>query len=174
MTNQPLSNKDMWDDAAVQNGWNEVLVEYKKYHSLARYKAEDIEKLLDEAEAEEERAIKEDDSEAVGQWVPVEGEPDDHTVDDNGINLQESVELSAAAEEVSQNEGEQSPSSVPTQDKATRKPNIDSNLLDSIPAHGGGQDESLKNLMMSWYYAGYYTGYHAGQLERQQKEAEKP
>jgi hypothetical protein len=25
------------------------------------------------------------------------------------------------------------------------------------------QDESLRNLMMSWYYAGYYTGYHEGQ-----------
>lgn len=25
------------------------------------------------------------------------------------------------------------------------------------------QDESLKNIMMSWYYAGYYTGLHAGQ-----------
>lgn len=25
------------------------------------------------------------------------------------------------------------------------------------------QDENLKNIMMSWYYAGYYTGLHAGQ-----------
>lgn len=24
-------------------------------------------------------------------------------------------------------------------------------------------DESLKNLMMSWYYAGYYTGLHEGE-----------
>ncbi len=27
----------------------------------------------------------------------------------------------------------------------------------------GGQDEALKNLMMSWYYAGYYTGLYEGQ-----------
>jgi hypothetical protein len=26
-------------------------------------------------------------------------------------------------------------------------------------------DENLKNLMMSWYYAGYYTGLHAGQQQ---------
>jgi len=26
-----------------------------------------------------------------------------------------------------------------------------------------GNDEALKNLMMSWYYAGYYTGLHEGQ-----------
>ena len=25
------------------------------------------------------------------------------------------------------------------------------------------KDDSLKNLMMSWYYAGYYTGLHEGQ-----------
>ncbi|KAL8676379.1 MAG: hypothetical protein Q9186_007092 [Xanthomendoza sp. 1 TL-2023] len=33
----------------------------------------------------------------------------------------------------------------------------DSSLLDVV------QDEGLKNLMMSWYYAGYYTGLHEGQ-----------
>lgn len=27
------------------------------------------------------------------------------------------------------------------------------------------QDENLKNLMMSWYYAGYYTGLVAGQQQ---------
>ena len=25
------------------------------------------------------------------------------------------------------------------------------------------QDEGLKNMMMSWYYAGYYTGLYEGQ-----------
>lgn len=30
---------------------------------------------------------------------------------------------------------------------------------------GGVQDESLKNLMMAWYYAGYYTGLHEGQKQ---------
>ena len=34
-----------------------------------------------------------------------------------------------------------------------------------IPAAvaGGVQNEALKNLMMSWYYAGYYTGFYEGQ-----------
>jgi hypothetical protein len=27
------------------------------------------------------------------------------------------------------------------------------------------KDENLKNIMMSWYYAGYYTGLHAGQQQ---------
>ncbi|KAF5630559.1 Survival motor neuron 1 [Fusarium sp. NRRL 52700] len=30
-------------------------------------------------------------------------------------------------------------------------------------------DESLKKLLMSWYYAGYYTGLYEGQQQAQQK-----
>lgn len=31
------------------------------------------------------------------------------------------------------------------------------------------QDDSLKNLMMAWYFAGYYTGLHEGQQKATQK-----
>ena len=34
-----------------------------------------------------------------------------------------------------------------------------------------GDDEALKGLMMSWYYAGYYTGLHDG-LQRSKRDAE--
>ena len=27
------------------------------------------------------------------------------------------------------------------------------------------EDEAMRNLMMSWYYAGYYTGYYAGKQD---------
>lgn len=30
---------------------------------------------------------------------------------------------------------------------------------------GSAQDEAMKNLMMSWYYAGYYTGFYEGQKQ---------
>lgn len=40
------------------------------------------------------------------------------------------------------------------------------------------QDESLKNVMLSWYYAGYYTGLYEGQQNRaaagSSKEKKKP
>lgn len=29
--------------------------------------------------------------------------------------------------------------------------------------HSTAQNEDLKNIMMSWYYAGYYTGLYEGQ-----------
>jgi len=34
---------------------------------------------------------------------------------------------------------------------------------------GSMQDENLKKLLMSWYYAGYYTGLYEGQQHAQQK-----
>jgi len=37
-------------------------------------------------------------------------------------------------------------------------------------ANMNSEDEALKNLMMSWYYAGYYTGLYEGQ----QKAAQGP
>lgn len=39
-----------------------------------------------------------------------------------------------------------------------------------LPPHlvGAVQDEGLKNLLMSWYYAGYYTGLFEGQQKGQQ------
>lgn len=45
-----------------------------------------------------------------------------------------------------------------------------------VLSHGEGnlanattvQDEALKNLMMSWYYAGYYTGLYEGQQQASQ------
>lgn len=36
------------------------------------------------------------------------------------------------------------------------------------------QDEGLKKLLMSWYYAGYYTGLYEGQQQgKQQAQAEQ-
>ena len=33
------------------------------------------------------------------------------------------------------------------------------------------QDEGLKKLLMSWYYAGYYTGFYEGQQQQQNSKA---
>lgn len=43
-------------------------------------------------------------------------------------------------------------------------------LAPPLPPHlvGAVQDEGLKNLLMSWYYAGYYTGLYEGQQKGQQ------
>ncbi|KAI9841716.1 MAG: hypothetical protein M1837_000449 [Sclerophora amabilis] len=43
------------------------------------------------------------------------------------------------------------------------QPRIPHNLVEGV------QDEGLKNLMMSWYYAGYYTGLFQGQQQGRQE-----
>lgn len=51
---------------------------------------------------------------------------------------------------------------------AVRSPK--SNVDDSAD-HAAVQDEAMKNLMMSWYYAGYYTGLYEGQQKALQTQA---
>jgi hypothetical protein len=36
------------------------------------------------------------------------------------------------------------------------------------------RDESLKKLLMAWYYAGYYTGLFEGQQQQSQPEKRSP
>lgn len=36
---------------------------------------------------------------------------------------------------------------------------------EAVLIHAAVQDEGLKNLMMSWYYAGYYTGLYEGRKQ---------
>lgn len=40
---------------------------------------------------------------------------------------------------------------------------IPTNIREKLTSLITVQDESMKNLMMSWYYAGYYTGLLEGQ-----------
>lgn len=43
-------------------------------------------------------------------------------------------------------------------------------LAPPLPPHlvGSVHDEGVKNLLMSWYYAGYYTGLYEGEKKGQQ------
>ncbi|KAL6158521.1 hypothetical protein ACJBU6_02633 [Exserohilum turcicum] len=51
--------------------------------------------------------------------------------------------------------------------KAVPAPDAAEPLANAMPQAilGTVKDENLKNMMMSWYYAGYYTGLHAGQQQ---------
>lgn len=46
-------------------------------------------------------------------------------------------------------------------------------VVPDLPCFSGKttvQDESLKKLLMAWYYAGYYTGLFEGQRQADQKQ----
>ncbi|RDL38048.1 uncharacterized protein BP5553_05481 [Venustampulla echinocandica] len=153
MTSQNNPTHDeIWDDSLLVNSWNEALEEYKKYHSI-QARGEDIDSVLEAHENQSQRIIgPQMDNERPGNDQP--GPP-------------------LATSE----------SHAETDDRDTTVPGIDSQVrnnlppnqgLDSGPAKGPAlpqhlmgqvRDEGLKNLLMSWYYAGYYTGLHEGKQQ---------
>ncbi|GAB7334989.1 hypothetical protein MBLNU13_g06857t1 [Cladosporium sp. NU13] len=151
MKGDNLSHEEVWDDSALQDSWNDALAEYKKYHSLAA-KGEQVD--IDEL--------------AKNEQTDVHTEPaadDQNPSRSNGVATHslEQPQTTTGAQAA-----RQSPVTKPfipaTQATPAALPNASAvggampqALLNSV------QDEGLKNLMMSWYYAGYYTGLLEGQ-----------
>ncbi|QDS76414.1 hypothetical protein FKW77_004097 [Venturia effusa] len=158
-----LADPGVWDDRALINSWNEALEEYKKYHSIHVQKKSLADVLTDEELIQlkmERRELRK------GPAVTAVEAPKETTEDNN-----DDVEMDVSADEETQESTALSRSTIaenpalrqqsePGQSQetaaATVKP-MPQTLLDSV------QDESLRNMMMSWYYAGYYTGLHEGQ-----------
>ncbi|QSZ32089.1 hypothetical protein DSL72_001658 [Monilinia vaccinii-corymbosi] len=147
---------ELWDDSTLVNSWNEALQEYERYHSI-HARGERVEDVLNEFEHQDngfEGAMDED----IGE---VFEEP-----------LQENIEVTE------QSEFEETDDHTPTKSdpkvdaqptgKATES-HPPSSSTPTLPPQLIGQvhDESLKNLLMSWYYAGYYTGLYEGQQQKQ-------
>ncbi|KAF4999821.1 hypothetical protein FGRMN_2201 [Fusarium graminum] len=137
---QNLSQEEIWDDSTLIDSWNEALNEYKKYHSIHAKGGS-----LRELESQTETAVKvEPESE---QSLAVETE--ETTLDSKAA--EENKEILSSHSESKGSAVPQGPPSFPIQ-----------TVLGSV------QDESLKKLLMSWYYAGYYTGLYEGQQQTQQ------
>ncbi|KAI4732360.1 hypothetical protein E4T50_17058 [Aureobasidium sp. EXF-12298] len=156
MTNTKPSDNEIWDDSALIQSWNEALEEYKKYHSMSA-RGERIEEVLDVVEKEEEaqstanlKVDHLDTTTGLPQWETVEEEytPEQAQEIVQELNAQDSKAQPADAQPVN------------TSDQAPPL-GISQVLLDSV------QDESLKALMTSWYFAGYYTGLYEGQRKAQ-------
>ncbi|CAF3649421.1 unnamed protein product [Fusarium graminearum] len=137
-----LTHEEVWDDSALINSWNEALQEYKKYHSI-HAKGGSVRDLELQNKAE------------------IEAEPESEQP--QVTETEESVLASEKAEEnkisPSRNEAKES---TPSQSQGVPAFPIQTVLV---------QDESLKKLLMSWYYAGYYTGLYEGEQQAQQKHA---
>ncbi|KAK0336317.1 hypothetical protein LTR91_000884 [Friedmanniomyces endolithicus] len=144
------SHAEIWDDSALVTSWNEALAD------LAA-KGETIEVILDKAENGELDASEDAVPEAE---LTVDQAPGPSGVTTNGISAAAATAtLPAARQDLpSTAVGAASTAAVPqlllNQGKYTATIFPTPNLL---------QDEGLKNVMMSWYYAGYYTGLYEGQ-----------
>ncbi|KAK3631511.1 hypothetical protein LTR56_012265 [Elasticomyces elasticus] len=142
------SHAEVWDDSALVNSWNEALEEYKKYHSLAA-KGEKVELVLDRVEKGE---VETGDLEGVNA-----NNSADVPVLVNGNSTSSTNSTNRPVEEGSLPTGAQPLTTTQAMPAASATAAVPQMLLNQV------QDDGLKNVMMSWYYAGYYTGLYEGQ-----------
>ncbi|KAM7208441.1 hypothetical protein V8F20_001122 [Naviculisporaceae sp. PSN 640] len=183
MESMNLNHDKVWEDDALQATWREALDEYKRYHSVAKMKGsvEEIEAALEanrkkwaqwdaktkEEETDETEApIKAEDEEDVGAMDDVSASKSDETP--SAENEPSTPNLDANTSEGDQKQQQGAQSSLPTP------------VADFGPAAFGPQtvlgtvkDDTLKKMLMSWYYAGYYTGLYEAQ-RRVEEGSEKP
>ncbi|EOD51647.1 hypothetical protein UCRNP2_1551 [Neofusicoccum parvum UCRNP2] len=195
MSGIDIFDRGAWDDRALVRGWNQQVKEYSKYHGLHRrdrkarldqqLTQEEIFGLSELADPEEleEMGIRLTDAQPGAK--PNESqdatmENDDtayqaHADEQQDISLTDavsgaanSVDTDAAERQLMQeaHEQQQQFNQHRTQDPAAvpQVPPIPGPAFAAAP----GGDDALKNMMMSWYYAGYYQGIyetkqHAGQ-----------
>ncbi|KAK3345252.1 hypothetical protein B0H65DRAFT_548980 [Neurospora tetraspora] len=150
------SHDEIWDDSALVNSWNEALAEYKKYHSIHA----------------EGAALPEG---VAGDFKDQNAKPsaatDVHQQEGEEVEEGEEMEEDGAAPavEVKIVESQQPAAAAgPTAATATSLPGPGPQLM-----LGSVQDEELKKLLMSWYYAGYYTGLYEGKQKALQEQAQK-
>ncbi|KAL8767670.1 MAG: hypothetical protein Q9194_005923 [Teloschistes cf. exilis] len=148
-----LSHEEIWDDSALLDSWEAALQEYQFYHSI-HARGERVEDVLKQAEASEEDSnhIHGDLDHSLNQ---LPSEPA------NGLPLSEDLEDG----EVEDDQMEDRP---PVDASITEEfMNIESWYLSQVTEKMLNwlkvKDQDLKNVMISWYYAGYYTGLYEGQ-----------
>ncbi|KAF5537684.1 Survival motor neuron 1 [Fusarium napiforme] len=138
---EKLTQEEIWDDSTLIDSWNEALQEYKKYHSI-HAKGGSVRELEPQNRPEAEAES--------GSEQPQ-------------VTETEEIELESGTAEQNKE--------IPSSRNESKEP-IASQGTPSFPIQtvlGSVQDESLKKLLMSWYYAGYYTGLYEGQQQTQQK-----
>ncbi|ROV95762.1 hypothetical protein VPNG_08762 [Cytospora leucostoma] len=155
-----LTHDDIWDDSALVDSWNEALDEYKKYHSIhaSGGKLEDLPEFQQDNDAEPDAALPPaaptsgSECDIKGETTSVVGTEDaDHAAKNT---IHPAVADGDKIADVHQ--GLNGGGAMPPPPQA---------LLGSM------QDEGLKRLLMSWYYAGYYTGLYEGKQQQQQQQS---
>ncbi|CCF42310.1 hypothetical protein CH063_12350 [Colletotrichum higginsianum] len=140
-----MTHAEMWDDSALIDSWNEALDEYKASGPLPSHER---------------------------RWFPSTLDAQPQAVDQ--------LEIVPGTEGASKTE--EAGSSTEVQNDSSDVP-----IAKAVSGHGDNglgpatmgpqsllgtvQDEGLKKLLMSWYYAGYYTGLYEGQQQQQQQQA---
>jgi len=150
-SNKNISHGEIWDDSALVDSWNDALEEYKKYHSM-KARGENVEEVVRAAESHEN---------GVGQEIDHEGGRGDVGL----VNDPRAKEN--WPEETGDHATQSAKDAAPVVDQQPKSSQASERTPPALPQQMIGQvrDEGLKNLLMSWYYAGYYTGLYEGQQQ---------
>ncbi|KAF2625373.1 hypothetical protein BU25DRAFT_346194 [Macroventuria anomochaeta] len=161
-----MSDKNAWDDSFLQDSWNDAVAEYEKYHSIARSG-----RRLEDALTEEElKELREDNGDLIGEVEAIPEVVAEANGNSDQMDAEESMQETEGVEQVVQ--AELPPQETTASEELNQPQSANAgtaaphdNVFAAMPQAllGTVQDENLKNIMMSWYYAGYYTGLHAGQ-----------
>ncbi|KAJ6085892.1 Survival motor neuron [Penicillium sp. IBT 16267x] len=160
-----LTHEEIWDDSSLVRSWDDAVEEYQLYHSI-HAKGENVEDVLREAEETgltEEGHVIDDAEETDVQDVAMECEPEDTNVSAPDATPLVPKPVSEEASQQSAPEG-----AIPAAG-GPKLPAAAMPMPEAVLAQV--QDESLKRLMMAWYYAGYYTGLHEGQQQANQTKS---
>ncbi|EUC46845.1 hypothetical protein COCMIDRAFT_45829, partial [Bipolaris oryzae ATCC 44560] len=168
-----MSDKHAWDDSLLISSWDDALNEYKKYHSIHQ-SGKRLEDVLTEEELKE---LREGYGDLVEETEPTSGAAeangvapnDDANMSNAGISyVAQSEKTGLVQQEPGQSEQQNTHDTRSPSAEAASVPGAAESLAEAVPQSmlRTVKDETLKNIMMSWYYAGYYTGLHAGQQQQ--------
>ncbi|KAK5116623.1 hypothetical protein LTR62_007297 [Meristemomyces frigidus] len=148
-----MSHEEMWDDSALVTSWNEAVEEYKKYHSMAA-RGENVDVVLEKAKSGELVLPQLAATPSKQQAQPhVNGKPI--------VKALETVKDASEAQPVVSQPGTTSVPPALLSGSMSNHRQLHTTNTDILIV----QDEGMKNLMMSWYYAGYYTGLYEGRQQ---------
>ncbi|KAK6437539.1 hypothetical protein LTR95_006263 [Oleoguttula sp. CCFEE 5521] len=166
MANSNLGD-EVWDDTALLTTWDEAVAEYKKYHSLAA-KGEQVPigELAEPPEAPETYSAKLNRKKQE-KLALVNGDAAPTSSGTTTADVRPHSELPVKAEVTEATAAAPSapigaatvPQHLMNSGEATKSQSDADTDCRTV------QDEGIKNLMMSWYYAGYYTGLYEGKQQ---------
>ncbi|RYN23539.1 hypothetical protein AA0113_g5211 [Alternaria arborescens] len=167
-----MSDKNAWDDSLLIDSWDSAVNEYKKYHSIHQ-SGKKLEDVLTEEELKELRADYGDlmdGAETASAAAETNGVADHEDIDtpmSETNSVAQADQSGPSPQQEPDLSGEQEPQIQLPRAEAPPVPHAAGSLAGAMPQAilGTVQDENMKNIMMSWYYAGYYTGLHAGQQQ---------
>ncbi|KAG5520167.1 hypothetical protein PMAC_001244 [Pneumocystis sp. 'macacae'] len=131
---ETLSHEQIWDDSTLIAAWEATVNEYKTYHSQ-------IDNDNDDPEIQFPHIPDSNSQSCIGIESSKENLNEFHS--DGIFDIQKEIETEDSQKKLV--------------DELMNSASI------ALPFQIFNNDQPLKDLLMSWYYAGYYTGYYMGQ-----------